>query len=150
MRHPLVDAVAAALPDPRPEEAARYLVLLGRRLRWIEARADGHPRAAARLAATPAERTLARRFLRRFEGAWDDGDENLVRGHLDRFVRPGTDPGRDAARSVLAAADELARILARPGTLFFFLWELESMLTSPGEIVRIPAVPRKRRSPGGR
>ena len=150
MRHPLVDAVAAALTDPRPPEAARYLVLLGRRLRWIEAGANGHPRAAARLAATPEERALAHRFLRRFEGAWDDGDENLVRGHLDRFTRPGAEPGRDAARSLLAAADELARILARPGTLFFFLWEMESMLTSPGELARIPAVARKRGSPGGR
>ena len=149
MRHPLVDAVAAALPDPRPAEAARYLVLLGRRLRWLEARADGHPRAAARLAATPEERAVARRLLRRFEGSWDDGDENLIRGYLDRFARPGEDFGRDAARSVLEAADELSRIIARPGTLFFFLWELESMLTSPGEIARIPA-PRKGRQRGGR
>ncbi len=149
MRHPLVDTLASALPDPRPAEAARYLVLLGRRLRWIEARAAGNPRAAARLIPTPDERALARRFLRHFEAVWDDGDENLVRGHLDRFTRPGQDPGRQAALSVLAAANELARIIARPGTLFFFLWELESMLTSPGDIARI-AAPRKGRPAGGR
>jgi hypothetical protein len=149
VRHPLVDVVAEALPHARAAEAARYLDLLGRRLRWIQARADGHPRAAARLAATPEERALARRFLRRVEGTWDDADENLVRGYLDRFERRGEDPGRAAAQSVLAAAQELSRIIARPGTLYFFLWELESMLTTPGEIARIPA-PRKGRSTGGR
>lgn len=150
MSHPLVAAVAAALPEPRPPEAARYLALLARRLRWLRARADGHPRAAARLVASTEDRLLARRFLRRFEELWDDGDENLVRGYLDRFRSGGGDPGRAAARSLLEAAHELAGILTRPGTLFFFLWELESMLTSPGEIVMIPAVSRRRAPGGGR
>ncbi len=143
MRHPLVSAVAKALPDPRPGDSGRFLVLLGRRLRWLEARANGDPRAAARLVASPDDHALARRFLGRFTQAWDDGDENLVRGYLDRFGRPGDDPGRAAARSLVEAALELSRILTRPGTLFFFLWELESMLTSPGDIAMIPAVPRR-------
>ncbi len=67
-------AVAGALRDPRPPEAGRFLALLGRRLRWLEARANGDPRAAARLLGSPAERALARRFLRRFKETWDDGD----------------------------------------------------------------------------
>jgi hypothetical protein len=148
--HPLVRSVAAALPRPRPPEARAFLQLLDRRLRWLQARADGRPRAAARLVALPAERALARRFLRRLQGSWDDGDENLVRGHLDRFRPAVADPGRDAAWSLVATATELSGILARPGTLFFFLWELESMLTSPGDIAMIPAVPRKRTPHGGR
>jgi len=150
VKHPLLHAVAAALPDPRPPEAARYLVLLARRLRWLGARARGHPGAGRRLVATPGERVLARRFLRRFEGTWDDGDENLVRGYLDRFRRPGEDAGRAAALGLVEAATELSGLVTRPGTLFFFLWELESMLTSPGEIVMIPPVPRKRTPSGGR
>jgi hypothetical protein len=150
MTHPLVGAVSAALPTPRPAESAAFLQLLARRLRWLEARASGHPRAAARLVASPAERSQARRFLRRFHGCWDDGDENLVRGHLDRFAPVSADPGREAARRLVEAASELATILARPGTLYFYLWELESMLTSPGDIAMIPAVPRKRTPHGGR
>lgn len=150
MTHPLARALAAALPRPHPPEAPAFLRLLARRLRWLEARAAGHPGAAARLAATPAERALARRFLRRFHGCWDDGDENLVRGQLDRFLPPSDDPGRDAARRLVEAAQELSRILIRPGTLHFFAWELESMLTSSGDIAMIPAVPRKRTPPGGR
>lgn len=150
MTHPLVRAVSEALPRPRPPEAAAYLRLLARRLRWLEARAAGHHGAAARLVATPAERATARRFLRRFHGNWDDGDENLVRGHLDRSWPASGDPGRDGARALVGAAAELSRILTRPGTLHFYLWELESMLTSPGDIAMIPAVPRKRTPHGGR
>jgi hypothetical protein len=148
--HPLVRAVSAALPRPRPADAAAYLRLLDRRLRWLEARAEGQPRAGLRLAATAAERAMARRLLRRLEGGWDDGDENLVRGHLDGAGPDSGDPGRDAARGLVAAAAELAGIRARPGTLFFYLWALESMLTSPGDIAMIPAVPRKRTPRGGR
>ncbi len=73
-----------------------------------------------------------------------------MRGHLDRFQQPAEDPGQAGARSLVEAALALSRILTRPGTLFFFLWELESMLTSPGDIAMIPAVPRKHTPSGGR
>jgi hypothetical protein len=99
-------------------EARRYLELLDRRLAAL---AEGRvPRATA------AGRRLARRFLTPLTGSWDDGDENLVRGYLDRWQRSGT--GQDAPRALLAAADDLGRIAARPGTLWFFLWEMESVL----------------------
>jgi hypothetical protein len=53
---------------------------------------------------------VARRFLASHEGAWDDGDENLVRGYLDRWLREGDDPVAGAARGRSAAA------LARAGS----------------------------------
>ena len=82
---------------------------------------------------------------------WDDGDENLVRGYLDRWLRPGEDAEAGAAASLLSAAAAVAALEARPGTLFFLLWEMESMLTSPGDIARIPGATGKGRPhPGGR
>jgi hypothetical protein len=72
-----------------------------------------------------------RRFLRPLEGSWHDGDENLVRGFLDRWVRPGRDPRVAAARGLVEAADALARMAPRPETLWFYLWEMESLLSGP-------------------
>jgi CheY-like chemotaxis protein len=143
VRDPFVAAVARALPRKRPAEAAEYLALLERRLRFLRARAAGDLRQARRVLPRRGEAALGRRFLRRLGENWDDGDENLVREKLDRLGRGSGDPGRDAASSLVEAADELGVILARPGTLFFYLWELESMLTSPGDIAMIPAVPRE-------
>jgi hypothetical protein len=74
------------------------------------------------------DRALARRFLRPRQATWHDGDENLVRGHLDRWLRPGDNAAVVAAQSLLAAADALVSGHARPEALWFFLWELESML----------------------
>lgn len=138
MNHPLTRAVARALPQPRPPLATRYLALLDRRL----TRAD---RLAAGLGApgrpeTRASRTLARRFLRPYEGAWSDGDENLVRGHLDLWHRNGVSPVVEAARALSTCARALAAIAPPPSTLWFFLWEMESMLES-GAFVNRPNVP---------
>lgn len=76
------------------------------------------------------DRALARRFLRPLEASWHDGDENLVRGYLDRWARAGEDAGPATARSLLAAADALGGSGAGPPTLWFYLWEMESMLES--------------------
>lgn len=147
MRHPLTRAVAAALRRPRPVEAGAFLALLDSRLKALERVAGGAEPEARGLGRR--DHSLARRFLRRFEATWDDGDENLVRGYLDRWTRDAEPPARALARSLVFAASELSRIEARPGTLFFFLWEMESMLTSWGELVRIPAYAPERRA-GGR
>lgn len=145
MSHALTRAVARVLPASRDRDA--YLALLQARLRGLGAVAKGRgqwPRASRQ------ERALARRVLRKLEGAWDDGDENLVRGFLDKWLGPAEEPAIAAARSLLSAAAALAPIRSRPGTLFFLLWEMESMLTSPGEIARIPAQSGVNRSdPGG-
>ena len=53
-----------------------------------------------------------------------------MRGYLDRWTRPGDDPRVDAARGLVRAADELARIAPRPETLWFYLWEMESRLAA--------------------
>jgi hypothetical protein len=132
VRHPFTRAVAAQLPRPRPKDAAAYLALLDRRMKALERAASGDATDARRPGSPGREHALARRFLRRFEGAWDDGDENLVRGYLDRWTRGPEAPDRAAARSLVEAATELSRLEARPGTLFFFLWEMESMLASSG------------------
>jgi hypothetical protein len=83
-----------------------------------------------RVLADPGGHALARRFLRPLVGTWDDGDENLVRGYLDRWVAAGADPVRAAARGLAEAAAALAAIESRPATLWFLLWELESVLSS--------------------
>jgi CheY-like chemotaxis protein len=126
--------VGRVLPASGDRDA--YLALLEARLRALGAVAKGRgewPRASR------GERALARRVLRKLPGAWDDGDENLVRGFLDKWLGPVETPAVAAARSLLNAAAALAPIRARPGTLYFLLWEMESMLTSSGEIARIPA-----------
>lgn len=128
MRHVLTAAVAEALPHPFSPAAAAYLDLLDQRLAAVEAIADGT--AEGGLAEEPAARALARRFLSPLEGTWDDGDENLVRGYLDRWARPGEDPARETARRLTEAARALVRIEARPATFWYFLWQLESMLES--------------------
>ena len=65
-----------ALGEPSAQ-TRRFLALLDRRLAALAA---GRP-----LRTTAGERALARRFLARITGRWDDGDENLVRGYLDRW-----------------------------------------------------------------
>ncbi|MFI5184742.1 MAG: hypothetical protein ACHQNV_10100 [Vicinamibacteria bacterium] len=87
-----------------------------------------------------ASRALARRFLKAYEGAWTDGDENLVRGHLDVWDRGGLDPHVAAARALATCARTLAAIEAPASTLWFFLWEMESMLES-GAFVSRPKSP---------
>lgn len=70
---------------------------------------------------------LRQRVLRAIEGDWDDGDENLVRGFLDRWSRPGEPPGEDA-RVLLSAVEAIAASQPRPQTVRFLLWALESAL----------------------
>jgi hypothetical protein len=147
VRHPLTRAVAAAVRRPRPDDAAAFLALLDSRLKALERVAGGGEPAPEGFGRR--DHALARRFLHRFEPTWDDGDENLVRGYLDRWARDAEPPARTMARSLVFAASELSRIEGRPGTLFFFLWEMESMLTSWDELVRIPAYAPERRA-GGR
>ncbi len=125
--HPLVAAVRKALVPPLGADATAYLVLLERRLgALVEVAAGGD----VGVLADPGSHALARRFLRPLVGTWDDGDENLVRGYLDRWVAAGADPVRAAARGLAEAAAALAAIESRPATLWFFLWELESVLSS--------------------
>jgi hypothetical protein len=118
--------------------------MLERRLVALEAIALGRAQALGKVAADQAR---ARRFLAPFEGTWHDGDENLVRGYLDRWQRPGEDGAVARARGLLHAAEELAAISPRPETLWFFLWEMESVLRDlapgPEPRARIRAV-RKR------
>ena len=91
-----------------------------------------------------AERARARRFLAPLEGSWNDGDENLVRGFLDGWQGAGDDGGVARARGLLRAAGELADMGPRPETLWFFLWEMESVLRDfapgPGPRARIRPV----------
>ena len=129
-RHPLTAALGRLLGAERAEQARDYLALLDDRLAALAALAADGPLVQGDLRTSPADRALARRFLASHEGAWDDGDENLVLGYLDRWVRDGVDPLAAAARGLSEAAVALARMRARPETLWFFLWEMESVLSA--------------------
>jgi hypothetical protein len=121
--HPLVAKVRGALP--RPRAAAGFLRYLQRRLQGLEAVAAGAD--AKRLIGSPREAARARRFLAARRDAWDDGDETLVRAYLDRWTRPGEDTSA-GVRRLADAARALAALEVRPQTLWFFLWEMESIL----------------------
>jgi len=131
-RHALTAAVRRALARPLDAEAESYLRLLDRRFvrlaRIAAGEAGGSPAVP-----TAVERATARRFLARREGEWQDGDENLVRGYLDRWQRG--DPPRAAApaRALIECASALAAIGPPPGALWFFLWEMESILAGLAE-----------------
>jgi hypothetical protein len=105
-----------------------FLALLDDRLDALEALAAGGALHRPALRVGAADRALARRVIAVHEGAWDDGDENLVRGYLDRWSRAGEDRTAARARGLVEAAAALAALRARPGTLWFFLWEMESVL----------------------
>jgi hypothetical protein len=111
---------------PRPRAAAGFLGLLERQLRGLEAVAAGAD--AKRLVGAPRDLARARRFLARRRDAWDDGDEALVRAYLDGWTRPGEDTSRAMVRRLADAARALAALEVRPETLWFFLWEMESIL----------------------
>jgi hypothetical protein len=61
-----------------------------------------------------------------------------------------------AARGLVDAAAELARIAPRPETLWFYLWEMESLLSGLATGPRTPRerwgprTPREQRGPGPR
>jgi hypothetical protein len=126
-RHPFTVAVRRTLSRPLDPAAQRYLRLLDRRfaaLARIAARAEASLAAAGM---RPEDRALARRFLAR--RSWHDGDENLVRGYLDRWEKgAGGEGSAERARGVLEGASALGGIGPPPGALWFFLWEMESVL----------------------
>ena len=126
MKNPLIAAVRRTLPRPLSPTSRRYLSLLERRLAGLAVVAEGGRTEA--LAESSASHALARRFLEPLAGLWDDGDEDLVRGYVDRWLREGEDPQRAAAQALVTAARELAGLETRRETLWFFLWELESVL----------------------
>jgi len=133
-----VSLVRDALPPRRAREAAPLLDLLASRLSALAEIAGGR---SCALPGGAAARARWRRFLRPREGSWHDGDENLVRGFLDRWVRPGQDPRVAAARGLVEAADALARMAPRPETLWFYLWEMESLLSGLTPDPRAPREP---------
>ena len=53
-----------------------------------------------------------------------------MRGFLDRWTKEGEDPVVATARGLSEAASALGAMQARPVTLWFFLWELESVLSA--------------------
>jgi CheY-like chemotaxis protein len=122
-----LELASRALERVSPQARRRYLELLAARLSTLRAATRG---AVARSWVRPsdAERRLARRVLRQIEGEWDDGDENLVRGWLDRWGTELSEPGA-AARALLECVQQLTRIEPRPATIRFFLWEMESVLS---------------------
>lgn len=129
--HPLVERLRVSL-GPAAGRNEPLLEGLRGRLDALQALVAGR---APDWAGERQARAVTRRFLRRREGRWHDGDENLVRGLLDRWQRPGEDPARATAGALLETADRLARAEARPETLWFFLWELQALLldlVSPG------------------
>jgi hypothetical protein len=148
-----VALVRGALSPRRARAAGPLLDLLARRLAALAEVARGRP---CPLPGGAAERARWRRFLRPLEGTWHDGDENLVRGFLDRWGLPGQDPGVSAARGLVDAAEALARIEPRPETLWFYLWEMESLLSGRATGPRTPReqwgarTPREQWGPGPR
>jgi hypothetical protein len=128
VKHPLTSAVRRAIDGPLSATESKYLDLLGRRFEALASVARGDD--PAKLAETRVSRALARRFLGPRMGSWDDGDEEIVRGHVDRWLRGGEDHARAVVTGLLAAAQELAGIEARAETLWFFLWEMETVLES--------------------
>lgn len=128
--HPLVACLRRSLGRAAGRNAAVVAALAGR-LAALAALADGR---VPDWSGEPGARQATARFLRRRAGRWHDGDENLVRGLLDRWQRPGEDPARATAAALLATAGRLAAAEPRPETLWFFLWELQSLLSglAPG------------------
>jgi hypothetical protein len=126
-RHAFTAAVRRILPRPLDRSAERYLRLLDRRFAALALIASGSAR-GARAGFPPSDRALARRYLAARKADWHDGDENLVRGHLDRWERGARPNAAEPARALLDGASALAAIGAPPGALWFFLWEMESIL----------------------
>ena len=125
-RHPFTAVLRRALPKPRRPAAEPYLRLLDRRFAVLARISSGADPRATKASTSAPERRLARRFLAGRKGGWHDGDENLVRGYLDRWERgPAV---RARARGLLEAAAALAGMRPPRGALWFFLWEMESVL----------------------
>lgn len=113
---------------PGATEAERsYLALLDRRLAALDAVAAARPASARDLGLEAKDVATARRFLRPREGSWHDGDENLVRGHVETA---GPDAAAGRARRLADTAALLARIAPRAETVWCFLWLMETALPS--------------------
>jgi hypothetical protein len=126
-RHAFTAALRRALPRPLDRGDESYLRLLDRRFAALARLAGGDPR-GAEAGLRRSDRARARRYLAPREGDWHDGDENLVRGYLDRWERDAPPSAARPARTLLDGASALAAIGAPPGALWFFLWEMESIL----------------------
>jgi hypothetical protein len=131
-RHAFTAAVRRAWPRPLDRGAESYLRLLDRRFAALARIAAGDS-GGSRAGLKPADRALARRQLAAREGDWHDGDENLVRGYLDRWERGAHRRAAAPAPALLECASALAAIGAPPGALWFFLWEMESILAGLAE-----------------
>jgi hypothetical protein len=144
VRQAFTRTLVRRLPTPLSPASIRYLGLLDRRLealeRWAASAGRGAGGGKMTRRETAKSRRLSRRFLKAHEGSWTDGDENLVRGHLDGWSRPGIHADVRVAQALVACARTLAEIEAPASTLWFFLWEMESMLES-GSLVSRPTVP---------
>ncbi len=125
-RHAFTAAVRRALPRPLDHGAEHYLRLLDRRFAALARIANGARGVQAGM--QRSDRALARRYLAARKADWHDGDENLVRGHLDRWERDARPSAAEPVRALLEGASALAAIGAPPGALWFFLWEMESIL----------------------
>ena len=126
-RHAFTAAVRRALTHPLDRSAERYLRLLDRRFAALARIANASAR-GAQAGMQGSDRALARRYLAAQKADWHDGDENLVRGHLDRWERGVRPSAAERARALLDGASALAAIGAPPSALWFFLWEMESIL----------------------
>lgn len=115
------------LPRPLDRSDESYLRLLDRRFAALARVARGDA-GGAEAGGRTSDRARARRYLAPREGDWHDGDENLVRGYLDRWERDARSSAAEPARALLDGASALAAIGAPPGALWFFLWEMESIL----------------------
>jgi hypothetical protein len=139
-RHPLTAALARTAGRLGVGDLA-FLDLTDRRLAALAHLARGLSVDSRALGLSRADRARARRALLRREAAWSDGDENLVRGRLGEWTESTDDPPRTLARRLVDTAAFLARVSAREETLWFFLWEMESML--PDLAAPRPAAPRR-------
>lgn len=119
--------MGGVLGPARRADEAEYLALLDRRLQALERAGAGERITRKALGLGREDRARARRVLRRREGRWHDGDENLVRGWLDKWRGPEETP-TFLARRLTGTAEAMVRIRPRAETLWFFLWEMESML----------------------
>ena len=126
-RHAFTAALRRALPRPLDTGAESYLRLLDRRFAALARIANAGAR-GAQAGMQGSDRALARRYLATQKADWHDGDENLVRGYLDRWEKAEPRGVAAPARALLEGAAALAAIGAPPGALWFFLWEMESIL----------------------
>ena len=63
-------------------------------------------------------------------------------GELDRWLADGEDPSRDIAARLIAAANHVGSIRARPETIWFLLWEMEGMLSDLRDLLEPPDTER--------